>query len=81
MAQPETRQGTEPQERLYHGQAYVAVSREPYTRRDGSTTELVVWESLCARCGEPFTFKTPTGASKWQPNRRCHEHRRPGSEP
>jgi len=49
-----------------------------HIRRDGSETFLAVWESLCAQCGEPFTCTTPAAATRFQPNRRCAKHNRPG---
>ena len=32
---------------------------EPYARKDGRTTSLLLWCGTCAVCGEPFTVKTP----------------------
>ncbi len=61
-------------------QKYVCTAVSPYTRRDGTQSALLVWESRCAECGEVFTFKTPNG-EKFEPNRRCQEHRRPGFTP
>lgn len=66
------------QARLYHGQRYVAVAISPYQRRDGSKTALVTWQSNCPQCGQPFHCKTPILATKFQPNRRCQLHKRPG---
>lgn len=59
-------------------QVYRCTGAEPYTRVDGSMTELEIWESECARCGQLFTFKCPKGASRFSPNRRCEKHKRPG---
>lgn len=61
------------------GQTYRCVGEEPYTRRDGTDTTLMVWESECAKCGQAFKFKTPVAASKFIPNRRCAKHKRPGA--
>lgn len=32
---------------------------EPYTRKDGESTMLLLWRGTCAACGAPFTVKTP----------------------
>lgn len=62
------------------GQAFVCVAVEPYTRRDGSKTRLVVLQSACWQCGALFRFKIPFGCSydRVEPNRRCDKHKRPG---
>ncbi len=61
--------------RVHRGQKYLCVAAEPYTRRDGAESALLVWESHCKRCDEVFAFKTPN-SEKFQPNRRCQAHRR-----
>lgn len=66
--------------RDYGGQLFEQVGVDPHTRVDGSRTQLIVWQSACMECGEAFTFRTPIAASKFQPNRRCAKHRRPGSK-
>jgi hypothetical protein len=63
--------------REHKGQRYVCTSVSPYTRRDGTQTTVLVWESQCAECGETFTFKTPN-RERFEPNRRCHAHKKPG---
>lgn len=67
-----------PRPRLHKGQTYEAVLAEPYICRDGRETHLIVWQSHCATCGEPFTFKTAIYATRFEPNRRCQKHKRPG---
>jgi hypothetical protein len=64
--------------RQYHGQVYGRLGQIPHTCRDGRETNLVVWGSFCARCRAKFTFTTPAGASKFQPNRRCQRCKRQG---
>lgn len=64
--------------RRYKGQTYVAVDLRPYERQDGTLTTLVVWRSRCARCDKPFELQTPLGAARFEPNRRCQKHKRPG---
>ena len=63
--------------RVHKDQRYLCVSVEPHTRRDGTQTALLLWESQCAECGEPFGFKTPN-TGKFEPSRRCQAHRKPG---
>ena len=41
------------------GRLWVATGIEPYTRKDGSQTELAVWKGHCKRCGGSFELKTP----------------------
>ena len=64
--------------RIYDGQSYHLVKSEPYTRLDGGKTTLSVWQSNCPVCGDLFEIRTPANASKFQPNRRCSKHKRPG---
>jgi hypothetical protein len=64
--------------RYHRGQRYDFEGIEPHTRRDGTLTLLAVWVSFCAECGEPFRFRTPLRAGRFQPNRRCAAHKRPG---
>ena len=67
--------------RFVHGQFYKAVEVVPYTRRDGTATSLQVWQSRCAECGTPFSFMAPISGLKFEPNRRCQTHKRPGLRP
>jgi len=64
--------------KTYRGQEYEMIGTEPYIRRDGTETLLVVWRSHCATCGKPFELRTPKESSKFDPNRRCQKHKRPG---
>lgn len=65
--------------RLHHGQRYVCVGQESYTRkRDGLKTSFLVWETACAECDRPFRVRTAQAATAFAPSRRCHRHRRPG---
>jgi hypothetical protein len=64
--------------RFHDGQRYELVRTEPYTRLDGSETALSVWQSPCPVCGEAFEVRTPLRARRFEPNRRCLKHRRPG---
>ncbi|HNT63771.1 MAG TPA: hypothetical protein PKH90_13065 [Candidatus Desulfobacillus denitrificans] len=59
------------------------VALVPYTRRDGSETELAVWEGACVVCGLPFSVSTPKPnlsgrvISKSFERTRCDLHKRP----
>lgn len=55
----ETRIGDE---YLRKGCIWRAVAIEPYTRKDGSETELAVWQGACVVCGGHKFVKTPVGA-------------------
>jgi hypothetical protein len=55
--------------RYFHGQEYIATGLQPYRRRDGKLTNLVVWQSACPECGEAFTFTAPALKVKFEPNR------------
>ncbi len=62
----------------YKGQLYTAVSSYERDRKDGSTALILTWASACATCGAPFTMTTPASSKKFEPNRRCQKHKRPG---
>lgn len=64
--------------RTYLGQRYEIVDAFERDRRDGSVATILHWQSHCAECGEPFGFTTPAASAKFQPNRRCQKHKRPG---
>lgn len=38
---------------------FLLVGTAPYTRLDGTQTELALWEGRCRRCGSPFIIATP----------------------
>ncbi len=67
--------------RFVDGQFYEAVEAVPYIRRDGTATSLQVWKSHCVECGTPFSFMVPISGLKFEPNRRCQTHKRPGLRP
>lgn len=54
---------------------YVCVGVEPYTRRDGAVSALLVWAGHCADCGAPITCRT--GLRSHGINRRCDAHKAP----
>lgn len=64
--------------RDYLGQRYTVVGSSTRMRRDGTEATILTWQSQCADCGGDFTFTTPAASSKFQPNRRCPKHKRPG---
>jgi hypothetical protein len=65
-------------EREHYGQRFALLGTVPHRRVDGTWTSLARWQGWCARCGERFEFTTPVAATKFQPNRRCAKHKRPG---
>lgn len=64
--------------REYHGQTYLLIGTRAHQRRDGSLTNLDVWQTKCADCGDTFEFSIPSKAKRFEPNRRCQKHKRPG---
>lgn len=62
----------------HKGQVYTVVASFERNRRDGTKAAILEWRSNCAQCGAPFTFTTPAASSKFEPNRRCQTHKRPG---
>jgi len=61
------------------GRIWKRVGEEPYTRRDGTSTTLLVWECFCAKCGMPIWTKTPVefGRSKSFGKKHCDAHKDP----
>lgn len=64
--------------RAYKGQTYTLTGSFQRKRRDGTIATILQWTSPCADCGAPFTITIPARASRFQPNRRCQRHKRPG---
>lgn len=64
--------------RTYRGQLYAMTGSFQRERRDGTLATILEWTSPCADCGEPFTITTPAASAKFEPNRRCQKHKRPG---
>lgn len=64
--------------RTHLGQSFAVVDQFDRERRDGTMATILVWQSPCAECGEPFSFTTPAASSKWEPSKRCQKHKRPG---
>lgn len=65
--------------RMHKGQRYWVSSTFMHERADGTTSVILVWASLCHHCGDQFEFTAPAASARWQPNRRCQRHKRPGS--
>ena len=59
------------------GQQFDLVEHRTHTKQDGSETIFLVWLTGCADCGREFTTTSPWA----QPpgNRRCDEHKKPGT--
>jgi len=64
--------------RDHRGQRYWVADTFMRARKDGTQAVILIWASHCADCGEEFRCSTPAAAAKWQPNRRCAKHKRPG---
>jgi hypothetical protein len=64
------------------GQLYTAVGEVPHTRKDGTGTTLVRWQSHYPKCGEPFETKAPKEGTNLHLNRRITDRapRRDGNE-
>lgn len=61
---------------LPDGRVFTWLAMKPYTRKDGTDTELSVWQSACAICDEPFTVATPkTGNTKAFYRKHCDSHK------
>lgn len=56
-------------------QTFTFVGPRPHTNRHGEETSMLGWETECADCGRVFTACT---ATKFEPSRRCADHRKPG---
>jgi hypothetical protein len=61
---------------MLDGQRYVVVGSDLHIRTDGETVPIILWQSRCAECGQPFECRT--GLKARALNRRCEKHRRPG---
>lgn len=64
-------------EHVYRGRTFRQVGTEPYTRLDGSETQLIVWQAPCVACGAPFTVRTPVAYDTTQAfgRARCDVHK------
>jgi hypothetical protein len=58
---------------LANGREFVAAAVEPYTRRDGTASQLVTWRGQCALCGAPYDVKGGRAAKHLPLN--CEQHR------
>lgn len=64
--------------RMHQGQRFWVGNTSMYQRPDGSLGVMLVWASQCTDCGEQFEFTAPAASTKFEPNRRCQKHKRPG---
>lgn len=67
-----------PEMRTIGDQVYRKVSERQHITRSGRETTLSVWSTVCAACGCEFEATSPLHAKKFEPQRRCEAHRRPG---
>ena len=58
------------------GQVFEFIKNTPHTKRDGQSTTLMTWKTLCAECGDEFISASPFG--RIPETRRCATHRKPG---
>ncbi len=58
------------------GQKYRWIGSEPYTRKDGASSNLNLWETDCPDCGKPW--RITSGQYLGTPNKRCPECAKPG---
>ena len=57
----------------WRGQNYKLIRIEPYRRRDGRDTLILVWRSHCFECGAEFECSAPQRAFRGA-TRRCARH-------
>ena len=58
------------------GRIFKWLEFKPYTRKDGTGTELSIWNSNCVICGTLFTVATPkAGDSKAFGRKHCDTHK------
>jgi hypothetical protein len=60
-------------------QVYLPVEVKPFTRSNGTKTQVVIWESRCRECGAIFRVASGTSKErlKYGPGIvRCETHRR-----
>lgn len=64
-------------EHTINGRTWVAVGREPYTRKDGTQTELIRWQIKCAKCETMVEITTPAkfDTTKAFGSKHCPAHR------
>jgi hypothetical protein len=67
------------QYQLPKGLLFTQLHQEPYTRKDGRLSSVLVWQATCARegCNTPFTIKTGVNYqnSKSFGNKHCPLHK------
>lgn len=59
------------------GRVFYWLANIPYTREDGSETELGIWHSECAVCSASFTISIPVGntTSNSFGRKHCNAHK------
>lgn len=55
--------------------SWTFMHHEPYTRKDGSETDLKVWRGACRVCGTPIFCKTNWEKSHAFESKNCYMHR------
>lgn len=51
--------GKEGETHSIKGREWRCVGKEPYYRKNGDDTELLIWRIKCAKCDSPVHIKTP----------------------
>ncbi len=71
---PRKEEPMKPQYEIWNflGQLYAKIGTRPHVRKDGTSTQLVVWRTHCAKCGAMFEVMTIENPKYL--NRRCPEH-------
>lgn len=64
------------QEVMVGRQRFVCTGWQPYVRKDGQPTTLILWGGRCVDCGAPFQSAAPRGRDPGM--RRCASHQAPG---
>lgn len=60
----------------FDGHPFEVMRHEAYTRRDGSGSSLIIWNTTCVDCGRSVEVKT--GMKRKSITKRCEEHRKKG---
>ncbi|MHA6905465.1 hypothetical protein JK151_08935 [Ralstonia syzygii subsp. celebesensis] len=66
------------QKAMPDGRVWRRIGTEPYIRKDGSETVLVVWETGCAVCGTLIQIRTPVDFSTTKAflRKHCDAHKK-----
>lgn len=76
----ETQIAATPTLKTKDGREFAFIGEEPYRRKDGTDTTLMVWGTPCVKCGEVFTVRTPNNTSRVEHSsafgaKHCQKHK------